>query len=230
MILSIASLALILNACSNSQEETTDERDAKIPIVETEVYPTVTTEVAKSWTEESVKDHIQNWKETPKGVALKLIDKYGVPDEITDQRLIWENKGEYIQTMVSNVEIEHNFPMPHKDCLKQTVRYDAPTGKYGDASQFDGSVTLERTRGIMSAECNWEEANILALNLANDVITGKKTIEAARKFYGETIVAFKKGGKPEYTQKLLFTPSMKSGFSDEPVIDKKVMKELMSKN
>ena len=37
----------------------------------------------------------------------------------------------------------------------------------------DGSVSVHRTVGEISAKCDFEGANFLALNLANDVITGK---------------------------------------------------------
>ena len=47
---------------------------------------------------------------------------------------------------------------------------------------------MERTREI-SARCDKEEMNFLALNLANDVATGNKTIEKARIYYAEAAMA-----------------------------------------
>ncbi|MDQ3191700.1 MAG: hypothetical protein M3Q58_08910 [Bacteroidota bacterium] len=187
------------------------------------------TTVQENWTKESVKNHINDWKETPKEAANKMIDKYGVPDEVTSKRLVWDNKGDFAQTMITNVEINHDFPMPHKDCLLQTVNYDVPVEKYTDIANYDGSVILERTKGTMSARCDAEPANYLALNLAYDVAQGNKSVEEARKFYGETIVSLKKGEKPEYTQKLMFNPKKNTGDSDKTIIDKNIMEELMGK-
>ena len=39
---------------------------------------------------------------------------------------------------------------------------------------YDGSVILERTKGEMSAWCDLEGANFLAISLANDVASGEK--------------------------------------------------------
>ena len=43
--------------------------------------------------------------------------------------------------------------------------------------------------------------DFLALNLANDIVTGKKSVEEARKFYAETMREMK---HPEYKQGFLF--------------------------
>jgi hypothetical protein len=46
--------------------------------------------------------------------------------------------------------------------------------------------------------------NYLALNLANDIVTGKRSVEDARAFYAKTAKAFKSGEKHPYTQRLQF--------------------------
>jgi hypothetical protein len=74
-------------------------------------------------------------------------------------------------------------------------------------------VVLERTSGEMSARCDKEGANFLALNLAHDIVTGKQTVEGARKMYGEQIMAMKAMKPAPYTEKLMF-PSMMSGTGD----------------
>jgi hypothetical protein len=42
-------------------------------------------------------------------------------------------------------------------------------------------VIAERTAGEVSARCHDEQANLLALNLTNDVVTGAKTVAEARR-------------------------------------------------
>ncbi len=46
---------------------------------------------------------------------------------------------------------------------------------------------------------------MLALNLAYDIITGKKTVDEARKSYGDIVKEKMNGGNPEYMQKLMFS-------------------------
>jgi hypothetical protein len=45
---------------------------------------------------------------------------------------------------------------------------------------FDGSVLVDRTKGEMSARCEGEAANFLALNLADEIVHGKKDVATAR--------------------------------------------------
>jgi hypothetical protein len=51
---------------------------------------------------------------------------------------------------------------------------------------------LDRTKGEASAKCQKEEMNFLSLNLLNDIVTGKRTLEDAKNFYAQTAEQFKK--------------------------------------
>jgi hypothetical protein len=55
----------------------------------------------------------------------------------------------------------------------------------------------------MAARCDTEGLNRLALNLANDVATKKRTVEDARAFHATTAKAFLAGRQPLYTRRLL---------------------------
>jgi hypothetical protein len=165
----------------------------------------------------SAQSTIANWPEMPKMAAMQLIAKYGEPVGVTPDHLVWENNGPWKKTVLNRDEIPHNFPMPHTDFLEQTVAYKVPTDKFDDLAAYDGSVIVERTKGTLTARCDKEELNILALNLANDVVTGKRSVQDARDFYAKTAMAFKNGEKPPYTQKLQFSlASNRAGDPDQP--------------
>ena len=157
-----------------------------------------------------------------------LTKKYGEPNLIGDDVAMWMNSGPFLYTMVWSEEVKHNFPMAHTDFVQQGVRYDVPTDKLTDLAEYDGSVYVDRTKGVLSARCDKEEMNLLALNLANDIITGKKTVKDARAYYAKAAMMFMKGEKDPYTQKLQFTPKASSGFPDEP-FDMKEMGEMKPK-
>ena len=71
--------------------------------------------------------------------------------------------------------------------------------------QYDGSIILERTKGEIAARCDKEEANFLAINLADDVANGRRSVDDARKFYAESMMAMmKENKKNEYLQGLKF--------------------------
>lgn len=180
------------------------------------------------WTMESVRDIVKDWKETPKGVADKMLEKYGVPNGVTENMLVWHNSGDFATTILTNEEIPHYFPMPHKDCLLQVVNYDIPLDKYTPMARYDGSIILERTKGTMAARCDKEAANYLALNLAYDIAEGNKTPEEARTFYTEAIKSMMKGETVEYMQKLIFTPKEESGDPDESAIPEEMLREMKS--
>lgn len=76
--------------------------------------------------------------------------------------------------MIDKMESRHSFPIEHTDMMQQTTSYKVPEDKMDALGKFDGSVTFDRTQVIMSARCYKEGNNLLGLNLANDVVTGKK--------------------------------------------------------
>ncbi|MGE3597130.1 MAG: hypothetical protein AB7N70_16415 [Dehalococcoidia bacterium] len=114
--------------------------------------------------------------------------------------------------------------MPHKDVLEQFVAYRVPPDKFDELANYDGSVIVERTKGEISARCDKEPMNFLALNLAHDIVEGKRSVEDARQFYAKTAMETMQGKKPEYVQKLHFSPSQRTSDADTPAKD---MKEMM---
>ncbi|MGI8893459.1 MAG: hypothetical protein ACR2GN_08360 [Bacteroidia bacterium] len=169
---------------------------------------------------------VQGWPGTAKKSATAMIQKYGAPNEYSESMLIWNNNGPWLRTIVYKEEVDHHFPIPHKDVLEQFVGHEVPVDKFSALAQYDGSVIVERTKGEMSARCDTEEANLLALNLAHDIIEGKRSVEDARQFYSQTMMQFMKGEKPEYTQKLMFTSRPNAGYKDKPVMSEAQMKEM----
>lgn len=153
---------------------------------------------------EMVNKTIESWPETSKSAAKATMEKYGPPNEATASQLIWHNNGPWKRTIVYSEEVQHNFPMPHKDVLEQFVDMNVPSDKFDDLAAFDGSVVAERTKGELSARCDKEAANFLAINLSKDVIDGKKTVQQARKEYGDSIKAKMSGKSPALTEKLQF--------------------------
>jgi len=161
---------------------------------------------------------VQSWPKEAKKSAEMMLQKYGQPDEITAMRLVWHDNGPWKRTIVTKEETDHAFPMPHKDVLEQVIDYRVPTDKVDDLAAYDGSVIVERTKGELSARCDKEEANFLALNLANDVATGKKSVEEARAQYAQTIENLMAGKKDSYVQGLQFTAQRPAADKDKPAM------------
>lgn len=165
---------------------------------------------------------IARWPEEPRKIAAEMIEKYGQPTGVTPDRLIWTRfEGEdqpWTEIILRREKIEHHFPMPHNDYLEQVISYQVPADKFDELAEYDGSVIAERTRGTLSARCDKEAANYLALNLAHDIVTGNMTVEQARQFYADAIRKFKAGETPRYMRELTFEPQPNAGDPDEAVI------------
>lgn len=86
--------------------------------------------------------------------------------------------------------------------MEQIIDYRVPPEKFDELAKYDGSVIVERTKGEISVRCDKEEMNFLALNLAKEIIDGKKISEEARKEYAKSAMAFMMGRTNEYTDGL----------------------------
>lgn len=157
--------------------------------------------------ESQVRSMMANWPESAKMAAADMMKKYGAPQEVTATMIKWHNNGPWKYTMISNYETPHDFPMQHPDVMEQGIEYRVPAGMFDDLAAYDGSVTADRTQGMIAARCDKEAANFLALNLAHDIVKKRKNVKSARTYYAKAIAAFKKSGTMDsYMQKLQFTP------------------------
>jgi len=156
-----------------------------------------------------------SWPEASRMAVKEIIGKYGKPDGVTDDEFIWLNKGVWKKICVTKGESKHSFPIEHTDMMTTTIGYKVPEDKMDDLGKFDGSVTFDRTQGTLSARCDKEGNNLLALNLAHDVITGKKTVEQARRSYGDIVKEKMNGSTPAYMQKLSFTTESNTADPDK---------------
>ncbi len=172
---------------------------------------------------------IKSWPEASQMAAKEMMDKYGKPNETTPHMLVWYNNGPWKKTTIYDVESKHIFPVDHTDVMEQVIDYKVPANKFTALAEYDGSVSVHRTDGEIAAKCDFEGANFLALNLANDVVTGKKTVQAARDFYTNAIKEFvlEKKTSP-YMKSFQFTvPKGGTGFVDKNSVSNEVLQKIM---
>jgi hypothetical protein len=181
---------------------------------------------------------MSGWSDASKMAVMEMRKKYGEPEEKTGEMMMWKNTGQWKKTVIYAKEFKHDFPMPHTDVMQQWIDYKVPADKFADLAKYDGSVVCNRTNGEISARCDKEGANFLAINLANDIVTGKKDVNTARDFYAKSIKEMINGGKPEYMQKLQFdVASGNTADTDKPnpiitaddMMKAKKMNEMMKK-
>jgi len=65
--------------------------------------------------------------------------------------------------------------------MEQVIDYEIPANKNSALAGYDGSVSGHRTDGEISAKCDFIGDNLLALNLAHDVITFEKNVTGCQR-------------------------------------------------
>ena len=151
-----------------------------------------------------VESIIDGWPEVPTNIARQMLEKYGPPNEATPTKLFWYRNGPWKRTELTSDEVVHNFPSPHTDSLTQYIDYRVDVDKFDDIGRFDGSCLVDRTTGEAAARCDSEAANFLTLNLMHEIVSGKTSVEDARKIYAENIASFTLGRPTPYCEGFLF--------------------------
>jgi hypothetical protein len=159
----------------------------------------------------------RGWPAKSREAAAAMAQKYGQPAEHTPSMLVWYNTGPWKRTIVNREEIPHSFPKPHTDLLEQFIDYRVPVEFFDELAAYDGSVIVERTKGEMSARCDKEEMNFLALNLADDIVKARRTVQQARDEYARQAMAFMNKQAAPLTERLRFArPSGATNDADSP--------------
>jgi hypothetical protein len=149
-----------------------------------------------------------------------LIEEYGEPEEAAESLLIWRDTDDgWKRTELTNEPTPHNFPSKHNDYLEQFIDYRVPPEMFSQLARYDGSVVVDRTRGEISARCGGTSMNFVAINLANDIVTGQRSVEEAREEYGRLYSAYKNDEHPPYTKAFQFhLPTGETADPDEAIL------------
>lgn len=171
---------------------------------------------------------IASWPYESREAAQIVLDARGEPNEATDSLLIWHDAKPWKRIVASRAFYAHEFPAPHHDSVESFVDYAVPVEKFGDLAGFDGSVVVERTVGEMSARCHDEEANYLALNLADEIVRGVRNVDSARDYYVTEFLNARTGGPTPYMEGLRFETQEDSADPDVRAISEEELAEAES--
>ncbi|HRN28507.1 MAG TPA: hypothetical protein PK781_05160 [Terrimesophilobacter sp.] len=163
----------------------------------------------------TARDIISDWPEESREAAQLVIDAFGEPHESAPSRLTWFDIDNSKRVVAKREFSHHDFPAPHTDSVTSTIAYRVPPELASDIVAFDGSVTIARTDGEVSATCHDVEANHLALNLVDDIVRGVYTAQEARDYYGKEFLDYRRGKATPYMRKLRMTADENAADSDE---------------
>ena len=136
--------------------------------------------------------------------ALRLIEAYGPPDQIEKDRLTWHHRGPW-QRIVSWNARDYQYPAPDGvDSVEQTVPYAVPADKRAALAAFSGRIQVSGDGSELSARGADEPVNLLALNLAHEIIRGVRSPQEARLFYERVRELSAAGKSSPYMAELFF--------------------------
>jgi hypothetical protein len=147
---------------------------------------------------------MKDWPESARGIARVMIEKYGEPDRISDDALVWYNNGPWQKTVVYREAWPHSVTMRDKDFLEQTIGYQVPHDKVNALWRFDKRLNINQSAGELSSRSESESLNFLALNLADEIVNDYRSVEDARDFYTKTERLAMSGKSSEYLDGFLF--------------------------
>jgi hypothetical protein len=147
---------------------------------------------------------IRKWPEFPLREARALIARYGEPDRFDDGSLAWDQNGPWLETIVYR-EPRPSFTAGRgRDILEQSIPYAVPQDKIAELERFDDRLEFDKASGELSSRSGSETLNYLALNLADEIVNGKRTANQARDFYRRTLSLEASGKSSPYLQGFLF--------------------------
>jgi hypothetical protein len=147
---------------------------------------------------------IRKWAQPERITALSMIEKYGQPSRYTKDSLVWLNNGPWRKTVVYASSGSRFFGQRNKDFLAQTVAYRVRIDKIEDLKRFDRRLEVNASQDQLTARSESESMNFLTLNLADEIVTQKRSVEDARDFYAKTERLSKAGKSSAYMVGILF--------------------------
>jgi hypothetical protein len=156
-----------------------------------------------------------NWPESSQVAVRSMLEKYGQPTEQTTSSLIWSNVAPYKRITIYRETVTHKFPILHEDVIEHVVNYRIPLDRAGELIKFDGSISFNRTAGELVVRSDKEAMNILSLNLAADILSGRRNAENARVEYGKRTVDLLNGNRTAQTENLQFIAQNNTGDTDQ---------------
>lgn len=149
---------------------------------------------------------VGNWPPRSRALARFLLLKYGKPDIYDRDLLLWDEDGPWEEIRVLRAAPAGVPGGNPGEILKQTIFYEVPAAKLDALRRFDGHLEYDPETGLLSSFAEDERLNDLALNLAHDVVAGRRTPDEARAFYLRTRKLAESGKSSPYLDGLLFRP------------------------
>jgi peptidoglycan-associated lipoprotein len=136
-----------------------------------------------------------SWHEMAQLQARVMIEKYGPPQEVSATELHWRHAAPY-----ESIEVRNEPRSP----LEQVVGYTVPKSKVAQLKRFGHGLSVSPNRQALVARNDSETLNLLTLNLAHSIATGKMTADEADRRFDKTLRLSLSGKSSPEMERLLF--------------------------
>lgn len=150
---------------------------------------------------------IEDWPTGSRQVARVMIEKYGEPSRFGENALVWFDNGPWQRTVVHRRGWPRLLGMTDKNYLEQAISYEVPAPKIEALKDFDRRVEVDKAAGELSSRSDSEATNYLALNLADEIVSGKRSVTDARDFLRKTERLSRSGKSSPYLEGFVFEAS-----------------------
>ena len=144
------------------------------------------------------KNIVRNWPERPRLAALAMIEKYGPPQIVDNDALSWVSNGPWDDTVVRR-------SADLGGSIQQSIHYPVTLPKLAVVKNIGGRIEYDSSSQQLSSTADVEGLNFLALNLADQVVSGKSSAGQAHDAYRRTRELTAAGKSSPLTSALLFT-------------------------
>jgi hypothetical protein len=147
---------------------------------------------------------IERWSFRARAAARLTMARYGMPDEVRAESLIWRANGPWKRTVVHRDAWRRYAFWADRYHVENALAYDVPARCLADLARFDDRLIAEPGRGELAARSGSETENYLLLNVADEIVNGKRTVADARAFSARILRLADSGKSSPYLTGLLF--------------------------
>lgn len=148
---------------------------------------------------------IWSWPELSKELARAMMSEYGRPDDYTERALFWFDNGPWKRTVVYRDPPKRRFWGGDGDFyLEQVVAYDVPDDKVKPLHRFNSELIIDQALRELGTRSDSQGRNYLTLNLADEVVTGKRDPDEAWEFLDRITRLTQAGKSSPYVAGLRF--------------------------
>ncbi len=139
-------------------------------------------------------------------LARRMIARYGLPVDSVEDRVVWRDNGPWKRTVIYRNPPSDGLFRKGRGRLEQSVAYKFPKGRAPALAAFDRTIEADEEAGLLTVRTDEESSNILALNLADEVLQGRRTPKDAAEFRARAARLRDSGKSSPYLEGLLFMP------------------------